>query len=289
MYKKNFKRTTRKPRRNFKRTRYTRFKKTYRRRRFFKRKPINAKQYVTKCITQDYDLYMQATGTGRYFQLYVEFNPGLDEVLAVEPLLVANNSSSSVAVNTIGTITAGEQTAIKSMYGKTKLAKVIVKYRPAATMGVSQFLNPLSPTVVQSLSATNTMLTVPIYENTDDVVSAAGQYTQIPTQATYSSNKMKPYAREHSIYKPWTRVLKPQMTFVDTMYTGGVAYTKNSRWIDLTGTQAIHHGFLLNIPALKPAGLIVTATAPATIPQDLQSFILGKLTFTFYQKFKTRV
>lgn len=215
------------------------------------------------------------------YQMYIHWSPTGNEVLGAGLPVIEMFNTLPIGAFTMGSIPDTEVANWSALYSKTKLAKVVVKFTPSSTVFSGQGLNQAA-----------TMTTIPIYDNYDDIISTGGQLTQDPAANNILSHmKQKPYARTTSIYKPWTRVIKPKNYLEMPGYFGPDTFKPSTQWFDLSQT-GIRIGGLYII--MNPITNYVTGTpSPVYTPEptinDAGLFCLGRLTFTMYQRFKTRV
>jgi len=261
------------------------------------RKPLNGNRVqVCKFISQDYDLVMSNTeAAGGYFRTYLSWRPAGAEALDPIPqITLTNEPVASLPVSqALGTIPATEFTPWTGLYARTKLKKVIVKYTPAQTMGVSNTVATAGSATTFS-AADSVMYTVPVYDNVDYFVNNSSQLQLEPDQSGFSRAKIAPYARKHSIYRPWTRVLSPAIYQITNEFPGSASLReKKHMYFDLnstgTPTELVDvNGLYLVMPFIRPGGEAPTGTGPTLYPAVDSSWVLGKLTFTYVQYFKTR-
>lgn len=245
---------------------------------------------MAKFISQDYDLIMGNDNTeGIYFRKTITFRPAFSENLLVAPQIAIENQA-SLASLPLGTIPDGEFGSWTSLYAKTMLSKVIVQYTPAQTMGVSNIVS--DETGAATFGAADAiMYTVPFYDNVDKFITATNGVAITPDELGYSNVKVAPYARKHSIYKPWKRILKPTFFEQTTDFIGSNPLRNKKRmYIDMTGAESSEcTGLCIMMPALRRGGEIDPfTTTPQYYPGFGRIFVLGKLTFTYVQYFKTR-
>lgn len=152
---------------------------------------------------------------GGIFRQYITF--GLTNQSTVLSSIDMLNTTVTVATQTsfpairLGTLGIKEADSWKELYAKTKLTKVVIKYYPSVTMGINnitQATGDVAP-VPGQLAQSAIMYTIPIYENVDDIVFSNGQLKMDSAKSSLEDTLNKPYAKAHSIYKPWTRILKP--------------------------------------------------------------------------------
>lgn len=251
------------------------------------------RQNVTKVSSTPYNLVLEATinpvTLGReIFQSYVCFRPNKEQDNGNPNLVLTNNNPNA---QIIGTIPLQEKQYWHGLYAKCKLSKVIVKYTPAITQGMATSTGlELQQMENLRLSTNAMMMTTPCYDNIDNVIDDDNFVKGAPAWVTYNDWCSKPYTRQHSIYKPWTRVLKPTQYMKDTSYDNNeTSYHKQgSRWVD-TDTNVTMHGIKFMCPALLPAGLLPTGTTLQTQPNVLHAFLMGKVQFIYYMKYKQRI
>lgn len=231
-------------------------------------------------------------GTNAYFRQCITFRPGGGETLSVLPQLSLSNLAASVA-SPLGTIPDGELGSWASLYSQTFLSKVIAKYTPAQTMGVSNQVSTSGETTFAASDAV--MWTVPFYDNVDKFLSTSNTVVVDPDESGMSTVKVSPYARKHSIYRPWTRILRPSAFLFTNEYIGtGTLYHKRRSFMDFGGSSGSEssldmNGLCIMMPALRRGGEAnPSTTTPQFYPADGNIFVLGKLTFTYVQIFKTR-
>lgn len=286
--KRNFRRFNRRVTR-----RPTRFKRRFNRRRIRKRQPINTRAVITKTITQDYDLVLNAlTATTfiEHYQAFIAFAPTSSEIIVAHPAITMLNVLPH-GMFTMGTIPDGEEASWEALYAKTYLSKVLVSYQPNAS--AYNFVPSIPTTSGATSSLAGVMHTVPIYDNLDDVITNGGQLIQDPANAASLSHMMqKPYSRTHSLMKKWTRVLKPSTSLqIPTYYTGGAndhVYKKAKPWMDMTtsGGNTCTGLYIM----CKPLTAYDNSAVAIDIPDGtaIKALVLGRLTFKMYQKFRLR-
>lgn len=228
--------------------------------------------------------------SGAYFRSCVTFRPCTSEALLSVPQLGLGNSNNPAGIP-LGTIPDLEYASWSGLYGQTKLGKVIVKYTPAQTMGVT---NQVSDLGVSTFAASDAIMwTCPFYDNANKFLTSGNVVAIPPDEAGMSTVKVSPYARKHSIYKPWTRVLRPSFFELTTDYIGSteMARKRGTGYVDLNSASAGGidlTGLCVMMPALRRGGESDSGTSPQFYPAVGNIFVLGKLTFTYLQMFKTR-
>jgi len=242
---------------------------------------------VIKTISQDYALTMvNASGANDCYQTYLQWIPTTSETTTPGAIMPMTDGLPNGSF-TMGTMAPTEDNNFEGAYAQTKVKLIKVRYRPAQTMGVS---NAISTAGLATFAGEDTtMTTCPIYDNVDNIVTAAGQLTSAATTAKIQNIRTKPYARVHSIYKPWQRILRPSYFQSMPQYnTSGIINKKLNTWIDVTNGNVVLNGLLIMVPAIKQAGEFVTATPPNLHPANLSSFVLGTVNVEYIQMFKTR-
>jgi len=230
------------------------------------------------------------------FRQYITFAPtnGSSILSSIDMFNTPVNTTSqtSFAAIRLGTLGSEEAGAWKDLYAKTKLVKVVMKYYPAVTMGVNSVSQAVAGDVApvsNQLAQSAIMYTIPIYENVDDIVYPSGQVKTNQGKGALEDNLNKPYAKAHSIYKPWTRIMKPTNFMAYPTYGGQTINRKSSGFIDLSNTDVTLNGIYIAAPPLTVGGLIPTANpVQSAYPGTGESFVLGRLQITYYQKFKMR-
>jgi hypothetical protein len=239
--------------------------------------------------------YNAAGGPSFIFRQYITFAPtnGSTVLSSIDLLndIVNSTTQTSFPAIRLGTLGNLEEGSWKQLYAKTKLVKVVIKYFPAVTMGlnqVTQTTGDVAP-VANQFAQSAIMYTIPIYDNVDDIVYASGQIKTTSSKAELEDSLNKPYAKAHSIYKPWTRIMKPTNFMNYTTYGGQSIYNKRSGFIDLSNSDVTLNGLYIAAPPLTVGGLIPTTNPVASSYPGLgESFVLGRLQITYYQKFKMR-
>jgi len=231
--------------------------------------------------------YTAAAITTSIFRGYVQWEPTGTSGLS-DDLIVTNGATTR---QLFGTLPNLEATAWKALYGKTKLSKVVVKYYPAITMGINQATigTTVTPTT-GSLSQAAVMYTIPIYDNVDDIINEDGTLAQGVGRNDLEDALNKPYSKCHSIYKPWTRVIVPKVYMKSPTWETGVnLYSKRGGYVDLS-TGVDMNGLYIAIPPITLGGLQADPglANQTNYPATGQKMILGRVTFTYYQKFMTR-
>ena len=110
---------------------------TFRRARLYKQ--INQRTHTLKSISQDYDLVLNNDGTSNtYFLNYITFVLANETLSALPEIPLSNNTGGGAPVCLrIGAFAGNDQTNWGSVLSQGRIAKVIVKYRPSQTMGVT--------------------------------------------------------------------------------------------------------------------------------------------------------
>lgn len=228
--------------RRFKRARYgsTTRPRFGRRGRRYRRGNINNRTVRVKKYTIGYDLTMegfQATGP-QIFRTYLMFCINQDE--AVLPVTIKMNDAVDAGnAYVISPMTTQQLNSWKELYGKTKFMKCVIKYHPANTMGYTatgQSNTSVPQPINISYSSCANMYTIPIYENTDYIVNESQGIRTKNNTRQLADIISKPYCKEHSIYKPWTRVLVPKLTCNYPTYpaiSNSTIQQKRGGWIDL--------------------------------------------------------
>jgi len=232
---------------------------------------------------------------GGIFRQYITF--GLTNQSTVLSSIDMLNTTVTVATQTsfpairLGTLGIKEADSWKELYAKTKLTKVVIKYYPSVTMGINnitQATGDVAP-VPGQLAQSAIMYTIPIYENVDDIVFSNGQLKMDSAKSSLEDTLNKPYAKAHSIYKPWTRILKPTNFMAYNTYGGQTINRKGSGWVDLSNPDVTLNGLYIAAPPLTVGGLVPTTNPIASAYPGLnESFVLGRLQITYYQRFKMR-
>lgn len=231
-------------------------------------------------------------GSGGFFFKIIQWNPAASEGLANSPVITLHNLPPSEPPNNpqiINSIGDSEYANWSTLYSQTKIKRIKIKYTPAQTMGVTNMASGSGVTTFAAQDAV--IVTCPVYDNVDSVISGAGASLIEPTTASYSNLKQKPYARVHSIYKPFVRIIKPQLTIQYNDYPGASPFrVKSDMWLDLSPGGVYNYGCLvMMMRALRRAGEYTVLTPP---PLDFPSvgsvFVLGTVTMTYTQLFKTR-
>lgn len=272
---------------------FRRRKNTYRKKYYKKRKMnINAKPHIIKTYAISYDITMEPSVTpdssAFAFQTYLQWKPAGSQ--SASPIKVVLTNNTTTAAQSLGTLPSAESSTWGSLYAKTKLSKVVVKYIPAITQGMSGTSTAGANTTSFNLSAANIMYTIPIYDNVDDIVSASGVVQKDVSYPQFSNTLTKPYTKAHSVYKPWTRVIKPT-TFLNTAgyQTNDTTHLfKKNMYIDISNNTQVLNGLLITMPPLSAGGILPATGSDQYIPIATQTVKLGRLQMTYYQKFKTR-
>lgn len=233
--------------------------------------------------------------TGGYFRAYISWKPAQAEIVAPVPQIILTNDivANAPEGTPLGTIPETEYTPWTGLFARTKLKKVIAKYTPAQTMGVSNTVTTAGEATTFA-AADAVMYTVPAYDNIDLFVDGSNELQLEPDASGFGRAKIAPYARKHSIYKPWTRVLAPSIFTQVTEVPGSTGVReKKHMYFDMTNpdfsaTGIDHHGMYIVMPFIRPGGESLTATGATLYPAVDSSWTLGKLTFTYVQYFKTR-
>ncbi|AXH73135.1 MAG: putative capsid protein [Cressdnaviricota sp.] len=284
-----FKRSSRNPSRLYKRrTRFTRSMGTKRfaRRRRIMPKQINERTIVHKNMSVDFELLMsRGASANQWYNCFIDFHPIQAMSLASNQQILLTNVKPSTLV---GLNTIPDLTAIRALYSKTKLLKVIVKYTPAITIGAQNVQ------AANGFWAANAIMgTMPVYDNVDDFVNQIPQVIYPTDYQNALRAKSKPYFREHSIYKPWKRVINPIAYIEQDAYqtSTDIGWYKKipTPWVDFDSPFAELYGFFIQMPVIKQAGVFSGSLLPEEIPGSNQDqFYFGRLTFTFVQAFKIR-
>ena len=239
-------------------------------------------------MSQSFDLIMvntqSITNNAWVFQQYIQWAPWQNQPNTINTINLSNATNNSAEV--LGPL-GDEADRWQNLYGKTKLSKVIVKYYPAQTQGMTGID---SNTTDYQLAASNTMFTIPIYDNVDDIISTSSLVTKGITYQGLANTLTKPYAKCHSIYKPWTRVIKPTTYLNAAGYVtaDNSHYYKKQTYIDANNNGTTVNGLYICMPPLSSAGLLPAEQDISYFPAEDERFILGRLEFTYYQKFRTR-
>jgi len=229
-----------------------------------------------------------ASNSANIFSAYVQWGP-CDGSGVASDLTLSNAATLNAQI--YGTIPAREETAWKSLYGKTKLCKIVVQYFPAVTEGINQAVVTSGiAAAANSLSQAAVMYTIPIYDNVDDIISTTGAVVAGQTRTDLEDNLNKPYTKCHSIYKRWTRIIKPKFFMSSPTYDASILFSKRGGFVDLSTDAIDLNGLYIAMPPLTVGGLQANASAlnQSTYPSGGQRFVLGRLQFTYYQKFMTR-
>jgi len=222
---------------------------------------------------QDYT----SAATGQYYYQYIQFRPCNNITNTANPEITMTNLGQSTAFY-LDTLPETEWTKI---YAKTRLQKVVVKYIPAITEGIAG-------TSATNLSMCNSMYTIPIYDNVDAILDSAGEYVPDTARETLNDLLVKPYSKCHSMFKPWTRIIKPTSFLKAPGYESGDHFYKKNFFIDLANTDEAMNGLLVLAEPVQTAGLLTGIGQPPKFPTQGNSFVLGRIQFTCYQSFKTR-
>jgi len=242
--------------------------------------------------SQDYDLVLDnPSGPNIYFRAYVPFAMNTDIVVDLPELQMTNVTAVPALPIPVFSQDFSNWTNVLS---SARLAKVIVSYRPAQTMGVTN-VYPGVPGASTFAAQDAVLMTVPIYENPDRIVDETGALQVDATSAQYAANKMRPYSRIHSIYKPWKRIMKPNLTQLTDAYGTSSSTTTDiqksySGYVDLSTAAAggmTYNGMLFFMPAIRPGGERLGPEPVPVFPQTGRKFVLGKLTFTFVLALKS--
>lgn len=251
-----------------------------------RRSNLNARVNTQKIMAVSYDLSMEPTivssDTNFAYQAYIQWRPCVGQALVQPKIAMVNNSTTNA--QTFGTLPNSEATNFSAIYAKTKLSKVVIKYMPCITQGMAG--------TTLNLAANNNMYTIPIYDNVDDIVSTGGICNQSVALATFQNTIIKPYTKVHSIYKPWTRIIKPKCFLTTPGYE--VADTthlfKKDMYLDFDNVESRLNGLLITMPPLSAGGFLPSATPDTYLPVFGTNVVkLGRIQMIYYQKFKTRV
>lgn len=295
--------------RRFKRasTRYAARARFSRRGRRYRRTNINMQTVRVKKLTFGYNLQMQCAGTtsqSGIFRAYVVFciNSGTENVSTIT--LSDDINETNLLAQIIAPVNTKQLAAWFELYSKTKFMKCVVKYYPAMTEGIAQTnIVGTGPTpTALNFAANANLYTCPIYENVDNIITDQGRLRVKNTTQALNDILAKPYCKEHSLYRRFTRVLVPKLTCGYQTYPNDIiasAATINQKrggWIDLVRGNAtdtdqadnvvIHHGLYITAQPIQQAGLLNTATTNSTYPLAGQKFVIGRLTFTSYIAYK---
>lgn len=254
---------------------------------------MNNRPNVQKFTSMSYDLVMKATVdpdvNNWAFQAYIAWQPWANQTNNITNLELQNNITQTARI--LGTL-ADEADRWKSLYAKTKLSKVIVKYMPSVTQGMTGVsngtLDSYTTQDIFSLCASNAMYTIPIYDNVDDIINNTLTVTKNVSYQGTTNVLTKPYVKSHSIYKPWTRVIKPKAFIKTPLYTGDDSLYKKNMYIDAANGNTLLNGLFITMPPLTGGGFIPAGQTDLTIPKVGDLIKLGRLQFTYYQKFRTR-
>lgn len=236
---------------------------------------------------------LPATGNS-YYRAYMRFGPNAQESLVVNPIIDLQNTTTP-AVTLLGVFPDGELASWGALYSNVKLTSVTVKYTPSVTMGV------ISTTAATTLAASTKMVHVPILANIDDILTPGGPTVSLaPTTGGFSHVKQRPYVRESSIYKSWTRTFTP--TYFELVYSPNIGQTsasaiitpKPSPFMDLleaggVGGAGVDYldGLLIMSPACSYGGVNPPSNNFPNVANDI--FALGFLEFTYRVHIKSRV
>jgi len=248
------------------------------------RKDVNTVTNVSKVKSLSYQLAMSAVdpvvlGVNDAFSLFLTFQPaGFSNPSRLD---LTNQVAHAVASLSPGPSTI----SFASLYSKCYLSKVIIKYFPAVTEGLTP-LNNLP------LSAANTITTVPIYDSIDNIMNKTKQ-TSVNSADELELVQRRPYTKIHSIYKTFTRVLKPtQFTQYNSYSTEAASnnYTKAKRWIDLNDNDTRVYGLLIGMRQFLTGGAFSPGAPTQIYPvASGEGFELGRLEVTMYTKYKIRI
>ena len=223
---------------------------------------------------------------GNSFTGYIQFAPTNNFPIA--SVVLSNDVNNQAQVQ--GCL-PGEKAIWPQLYAKTKLHKVVVKYIPAMTQGMPAYAITQTGAAIPpiSFSAAATMYTIPIYDNVDEVINNLGVLITGTSSADLEKQLVKPYCRQHSIYKPWTRVLTPKLFNKYLTFENDDVFRKSGGYVDMGNDQITMNGLFIGMEPLTEGGLTVANTAnDVNFPGNGQAFVLGELQFIIYQSFKTR-
>jgi hypothetical protein len=260
---------------------------------------INEKPVPLVFRSQSYNLSLQAliapAAANSYYRAYCRFFTNSGESIVQNPTVIMSNTTNPGVYN-FGIVPDNELASWAYLYSNIRLLKIKVSYQPSVTQGL------VTSTSAATLAAYATLTDVPILDNIDDIISSGASTLAIaPTAAAYSHIKQRPFVKEHSIYKPWTRVFVPK--FFELIYSPNVGQTsvsgiiepKSSPWMDLSELSGVGAGVdpldgLLLFMAPLSYGGITTAGVPPTYPAALNdSFSLGRLEFEYLLQVKSRI
>lgn len=245
---------------------------------------------MTKTMTTSADISLVGVSASGVFRAYMQWLPNSDQVDNDVTML---NGTAPIGSIRLGTMAIGENTAWQELYGYTKVHKIVVKYYPACTVGMAGVVP--STTVsggpqpgALSFSANTVMYTVPIYDNVDSVIDSTGKILVSNSNEDLMNMLAKPYAKSHSVYKPWTRVIIPKQYMNYPTFQNSSVYTKRGGYADMS-QEILLNGLYITCEQMTVGGLVLDiGDNEQSFPKSGQVFNLGRLETTIYQSFKIR-
>lgn len=244
---------------------------------------------MTKTITTSADISMVGASASGVFRTFIQWLATDDQVDG--DILMSNGAT--IGATALGTIPGGESASWQSLYGYTKVHKIVVKYYPACTVGMGAVIpsttvsgGPQPGTI--AFSANAVMYTIPVYDNVDSVIDPVGKILINNSAAGLQNMLAKPYAKSHSIYKPWTRVLTPKQYMTYPTFENNTLYAKRGGYMDMS-KQIILNGLYISCEQMTVGGLVLdVGDNEQSFPKSGQVFNLGRIETIVYQSFKIR-